>query len=94
MFISQGFNYVDDQYVRPLKDFRIEHLKRNVCAGVGLKEMKIIYKNIYDDMKSMLLIFSTQQIMTGFQKIEDQHQQLERSDNRLVTKHSLKRFKI
>ena len=94
MLISLGLNYVDDQYVRPLKVFRIEHLKRNVYVGVGLREMKIIYTNTYDDMKSMLLIYTIQQIMTGFQEIEDQHQQLERSDNRLVTKHSLKRFKI
>ena len=94
MLISLGLNYVDDQYVRPLKVFRIEHLKRNVYVGVGLREMKIIYTNTYDDMKSMLLIYTRQQIMTGFQEIEDQHQQLERSDNRLVTKHSLKRFKI
>ena len=42
----------------------------------------------------MLLIYNTQQIMTGSQEIEDQHQQLERSDNRSVTKRSLKRFKI
>ena len=94
MFISRGFNCVDDQYVRPLKDFRIEHLKRNVYVGVVLKEMKVIYTNIYDDMKHMLLIYTIQQIMTGFQEIKDQHQQLERSDNRLVTKHPLKRFKI
>ena len=94
MFISRGFNYADDQYVKPLKVLRIEHLKRNIYVGVGLKEMKIIYTNIYEDMKAMLLIYTTQQIMTGFREIEDQHQQLERSDDRLVTKHFLKRFKI
>ena len=33
----------------------------------------------------MLLLYTTQQIMTGFQEIEDQHQQLERSGNRIVT---------
>ena len=42
----------------------------------------------------MLLTYTTQQIMTGFHEIEDQHQQLERSDNRLLTKRSLKMFKV
>ena len=28
---------------------RIELLKRNVYVAVGLKKMKIIYANIYDD---------------------------------------------
>ena len=42
----------------------------------------------------MLLIYTTQQIMTGLQEIEDQHQQLERNDNGLVTKRFLKSFKI
>ena len=42
----------------------------------------------------MFIIYTTQQIMTGVQEIEDQHQQLKRSNNRLVKKRSLKRFKI
>ena len=49
LFISRGFNYADDQYVRSLKVLRIELLKRNVYVTVGLKKMKIIYANIYDD---------------------------------------------
>ena len=49
LFISRGFNYAGIQYVNPLKVLRIEHLKRNVYVGVGLKNMKINYTNIYDD---------------------------------------------
>ena len=57
LLISWGFNYADDQYVRPLKVLQIEHLKRNVYVGVGLKEMKVIYTNIYDD-KSEIYAFN------------------------------------